>query len=129
MIAKQLSHASQAMAARQTMPPSNVPIEGLQLGPLIGKGSFGRVYRARWHNKPVAVKVRPRLLMDVCCFGQYVQRGQPKKKWCGNCRAAVTAPPTCVMHPVVHLSNLLAVQGLDLASLICYSRCQLLPIE
>jgi hypothetical protein len=50
-------HSPQAMAARRNMPPSNVPIEGLALGPLIGKGSFGRVYRARWHDRPVAVKV------------------------------------------------------------------------
>lgn len=56
----------QAMAVRRNMPPSNVPIDGLLLGPLIGKGSYGRVYRARWHDKPVAVKVcsmmRPVLL-------------------------------------------------------------------
>ncbi len=47
----------QAMALRRNMPPVKVPIEGLQLGPLLGKGSFGRVYRGRFHDRPVAVKV------------------------------------------------------------------------
>ncbi len=34
------------------------PFDGVVLGPLLGKGSFGRVYRALWDGKPVAVKVR-----------------------------------------------------------------------
>ena len=29
------------------------------LGPLLGRGSFGRVHRGSWYNKPVAVKVCP----------------------------------------------------------------------
>mmetsp|Transcript_3321 Transcript_3321/g.9610 ORF Transcript_3321/g.9610 Transcript_3321/m.9610 type:complete len:877 (-) Transcript_3321:642-3272(-) len=33
------------------------PFEDVQLGPLLGKGSFGRVYRAMWNGVPVAVKV------------------------------------------------------------------------
>lgn len=45
------------MALRRNMPPVKVPIEGLQLGPLLGRGSFGRVYRGRFHDRPVAVKV------------------------------------------------------------------------
>ena len=32
------------------------PFEGVVLGPLLGKGSFGRVYRALWDGNPVAVK-------------------------------------------------------------------------
>lgn len=34
------------------------PFEGVVLGPLLGKGSFGRVYRALWNGRPVAVKAR-----------------------------------------------------------------------
>ncbi len=34
------------------------PFDGVVLGPLLGKGSFGRVYRALWDGKPVAVKAR-----------------------------------------------------------------------
>ena len=30
----------------------------LRLGPIIGRGSYGRVYRATYHNRRVAAKVR-----------------------------------------------------------------------
>jgi hypothetical protein len=35
------------------------PIEGLLLGPLLGRGSYGRVYRGIFRGQPVAVKVTP----------------------------------------------------------------------
>ena len=37
----------------------NQPFDDLQMGPLLGQGSFGKVYRAIWNGAPVAVKVGP----------------------------------------------------------------------
>eukprot|EP00775_Hariotina_reticulata_P005331 gene5331-5567_t len=37
------------------LPPST--IAGIAVGVLLGAGSFGRVYKGRWHSKDVAVKV------------------------------------------------------------------------
>jgi hypothetical protein len=34
------------------------PFVGLQLGVLLGKGGYGRVYKGYYHGKVVAVKVR-----------------------------------------------------------------------
>lgn len=34
----------------------NIPAEEILMGPRIGSGSFGTVYRAHWHG-PVAVKI------------------------------------------------------------------------
>ena len=44
--------------ASSVLQPDALPFEGLELGPLVGRGSFGRVYRGRWQDKTVAVKVR-----------------------------------------------------------------------
>ena len=42
--------------AAATLMPDLVPFDDLELGPLLGRGSFGRVYRGLWEGKPVAVK-------------------------------------------------------------------------
>lgn len=39
------------------------PWEDMELGPLIGQGSFGKVYRGVWNGAPVAVKVRCAVVM------------------------------------------------------------------
>ena len=33
------------------------PVEGVELGPLLGRGSYGRVYLGRWNGQEVAIKV------------------------------------------------------------------------
>lgn len=38
-----------------------VPFEGVDIGPIIGKGSFGSVFKAAYQNKIVAIKVSQRL--------------------------------------------------------------------
>ena len=37
-----------------------VPFDGVEMGPIIGKGSFGSVYRAVWSSRLVAIKVGQR---------------------------------------------------------------------
>jgi serine/threonine protein kinase len=32
------------------------PVEGIELGPLLGRGSYGRVYLGRWNGQEVAIK-------------------------------------------------------------------------
>lgn len=36
----------------------DLPFDDLTLGPLVGRGTFGRVYRGEWKGRTVAVKVR-----------------------------------------------------------------------
>ena len=43
------------------------PWEDVQLGPLIGQGSFGKVYRGVWNGAPVAVKVGHQSPLPEAC--------------------------------------------------------------
>ena len=47
----------------------NEPFEDVQLGPLLGKGSYGRVYRAMWNSILVAVKVQTAVGL-ICCLSR-----------------------------------------------------------
>ena len=47
-------------AGLPTADGDGVPFDGVEMGPIIGKGSFGSVYRAVWSSRVVAIKVRQR---------------------------------------------------------------------
>lgn len=55
-------------ACQQPMPDeafdSQASLSGVKLGPLLGQGSYGRVYRAQWQGAVCAVKV-------CCCCVQF----------------------------------------------------------
>eukprot|EP00208_Stichococcus_sp_RCC1054_P001625 CAMPEP_0206147012 /NCGR_PEP_ID=MMETSP1473-20131121/32126_1 /ASSEMBLY_ACC=CAM_ASM_001109 /TAXON_ID=1461547 /ORGANISM="Stichococcus sp, Strain RCC1054" /LENGTH=1059 /DNA_ID=CAMNT_0053543779 /DNA_START=733 /DNA_END=3909 /DNA_ORIENTATION=+ len=40
-------------------------LDGVEVGPMLGRGSYGRVYRGRWHGAMVAIKV-----IDATPFGE-----------------------------------------------------------
>lgn len=52
-----------------------LPLPGLVMGPLIGRGSFGRVYRGLLKGRPVAVKVR----------GEFERTVVATLLWCVGC--------------------------------------------
>lgn len=48
----------QALNLKQQRPVNSSLVAGLELGPLLARGSFGQVYRGRYKGKKVAVKVQ-----------------------------------------------------------------------
>lgn len=58
-----------------SMPALEPPIESLTLGALLGKGSYGYVYRGTYRGGPVAVKVCEKALTN--------SRGKRLKPWAG----------------------------------------------
>lgn len=38
-------------------PTGGVSVPGVELGELLGKGSYGRVFLGSWHGEEVAIKV------------------------------------------------------------------------
>lgn len=56
-IASAAKVCTQSMESLSNLAPPPTPFEDIDLIGVIGRGSFGRVYRARWHVTTVAVKV------------------------------------------------------------------------
>lgn len=51
-----------------------IPIQGLELGAVVGKGSFGTVFRARYKGQNVAVKVTTTpfsALQHTSCYQEF----------------------------------------------------------
>ena len=46
--------------------------DDVEVGYLLGRGSSGSVYRAKWNGKHVAVKVCHMSVDSVCCFGAQI---------------------------------------------------------
>jgi len=67
------------------------PVEGVELGPLLGRGSYGRVYLGRWNGQEVAIKVWNAVGMLDPCFPHCrvitlqpgVHAGQKRKRLIG----------------------------------------------
>lgn len=52
--------SAQTVTSSGTLAPvvqRGLPIPGLLMGPIVGRGSYGKVYRGLWRGRPVAVKV------------------------------------------------------------------------
>ena len=56
----------------------NEAFEDVQLGPLLGQGGFGKVYRGLWNGAAVAVK--------VCSAPHSTQRGSSQSGPLKNCQ-------------------------------------------
>lgn len=64
------THSSKLLGSRTSRRGSLLqavkqPFDDVKLGPLLGKGSYGRVYRAVWNGAAVACKVAPSLCINI----------------------------------------------------------------
>lgn len=95
--------------------------EGVQLGPLLGCGSYGRVHRGMWRGQHVAVKVRRATLLhsvhvDACkcpSLDCVVLKHRPHKQ------QLLTAPHGIAGNGIHVLCNLHAVGLIHHISPLC----------
>lgn len=72
---QQYSNRSDLWNSQQLFKPAHVPIPGVTIGPLVGKGGFGRVYSGTYNGDPVAVKVL--LPTSRPCSCMFVKKKNP----------------------------------------------------
>ncbi len=72
--------------------PKKEPFDDVLLGPLLGQGSFGRVYRGIWNGAQVAIKVSPCLSLHA-----FLQARLP---FCyASCNVCCSSVQRDVVHP------------------------------
>lgn len=93
------------------------PFPGVRLGPLVGKGSFGKVYRGIWNNNVVAIKVCGTHAMLYCLQFCYAVLHSEVLCWAALCSSklsfglhsplylhdAVLSCAVCAVLSVLHL--------------------------
>lgn len=83
----------------QSSEPDRKHSQDVELGPLIGQGAFGKVYRGIWNGAPVAVKVRrlTQAYKPLVCYGILAKT---RHSSCCSIEATFACPTHVVAPPI-----------------------------